>query len=69
MTIIRRDNWKKTKTEDGGVKIYVICPKCKSMDALDHEVHPSGVITPSLDCPQCPFHENGVRLEGWTDES
>ncbi len=49
--------WKKANDH-----MYVECPQCHNVFVLDHEVDRNGVITPSLDCPLCPFHESGVML-------
>lgn len=32
-----------------------------------HTIAPDGTVSPSVDCPHCacPYHESGVRLDGW----
>ena len=46
-------------------EVIAKCPECSSELPLQHEIAADGTITPSLDCPACPFHQAGVRLEGW----
>lgn len=32
-----------------------------------HEIDDDGRVTPSVQCPQCDYHETGVVPEGWAD--
>jgi hypothetical protein len=52
----------------GSVTIYVSCPKCGLIAALDHQVADDGTVTPSLVCPEdeggCGWHDT-VRLDSW----
>lgn len=45
--------------------IMVKCPGCDRAMLLDHEIGADGLISPSLDCPLCPYHQSGVTLEEW----
>jgi DNA-directed RNA polymerase subunit RPC12/RpoP len=47
-----------------GNMILVECPGCNKKFALDHEVADDGTVTPSMDCPECAFHEF-VKLKDW----
>lgn len=62
MKTIPRSDWKKTAWGDKTVYI-VKCPGCGREYPLDHEVAADGTVTPSVECPTCPFHDN-VRLGG-----
>ncbi len=48
-----------------GLSVILICPGCKVPGVLDHEVDAEGNVTPSVDCPECEYHETGVKLIGW----
>lgn len=51
-----------------GKGVTVKCPTCGCIGNLDHDVSSEGVVSPSLDCPKCIFHEF-VILEGWDEEA
>jgi len=59
MASIPKTHWKKV-----GSEVVVTCPGCNLKAYLDHDVAADGTVTPSLDCPECSFHEH-VKLEGW----
>ncbi len=59
--VIPRSRWRWT----GGPVWVDCCPGCGVTMRLDHEVDAAGVISPSLDCPLCSYHESGVVLDGW----
>ncbi len=47
----------------------LVCPLCSRWASLmDHEIAADGTVSPSVGCPYepCPFHENPVRLLGWS---
>ena len=44
--------------------VIVRCPQCENECPLDHTVDAKGNVDPSLNCPNCPYHET-VRLVGW----
>lgn len=43
----------------------IVCPNGHWASIEDHEIDPSGRVTPSLICPECGWHGTEVRLEGW----
>jgi hypothetical protein len=55
--------WKKW-----GQQVLFCCPLCKNAGLLDHQIAADGTVTPSVQCAThgCTFHENGVKLRGWT---
>lgn len=57
--LIPRSDWGKM-----GKNVYVVCPGCRERYRLDHDVAADGTVSPSLDCPTCPFHDH-VRLAEW----
>lgn len=57
--VIAKDKWKKD-----AFGVWVTCPGCKLTARLDHDVSATGEVNPSLDCPECPYHEF-VTLAGW----
>ena len=34
---------------------------------LDHDIDANGIIFPSLDCPECDFHDHG-KLLNWSEK-
>jgi hypothetical protein len=51
---------------DGRRNALVRCPDCGAWGTLEnHSISEKGVITPSVKCAECAYHENGVTLEGW----
>ena len=62
MTSIPRKLWRRGEGGD----VLVTCPGCGLEAYLDHDVAKDGTVTPSLDCPKCPYHKF-VKLEGWLD--
>ena len=45
--------------------IKICCPVCEVWgDIPDHTVHEGGIIVPSIDCPECDFHDV-VVLKGF----
>jgi hypothetical protein len=46
-------------------RVLVRCPGCREELPLDHTVRDDGLIEPSLDCPNCPYHAY-AKLVGWT---
>lgn len=61
-TIPRRD-WHRSSL-DGEPVVRVRCPSCRVTALLDHSVWDNGAVSPSLDCPECSFHDH-VVLAGW----
>jgi C4-type Zn-finger protein len=61
--------WK--RTEGRATKHWIAtlwCPGCDkevSVSRAVHAVSDDGVVSPSMVCPHCPFHEF-IRLEGWS---
>ena len=49
-----------------GGEVYVCCPGCGSLAALDHDVDQEGRVTPALQCPSesCCWHRI-VKLADW----
>lgn len=58
--VIEKGNWFRM-----GTAVFVVCPGCKTRMPLEHTISAKGVVTPSLDCPRCVYHESNVVLEGW----
>ena len=48
----------------------VSCPDCGLSASLEgtHEISRFGDVVPSVDCPECDFHDF-VSLKGWTEKS
>lgn len=70
--VIKQEKWKALKrplATNGRPLVWAHCPGCDQLYKLDHEIADDGILTPSLDCPTCPFHETGVQLEGWPGEA
>lgn len=63
MKIIPEDKWAVVQ-RDKKPLLKVECPGCGLKGDLDHTVDEKGHVQPSLDCPECPYHEF-VQLEGW----
>lgn len=61
MRVIAKTEW--TTDTTGGVWVY--CPGCRLFAMLDHTADEHGAVRPSLDCPECDFHES-VRLGDWS---
>lgn len=55
-------------TLDGVESIRVGCPGCALVATLQptHSVDRDGMVSPSLDCPKCPFHDH-VKLVGYQE--
>lgn len=52
-----------------GTRVFVCCPKCGQVYALDHTISRDGFVTPSVECVTqgCKFHaQDEIKLEGWT---
>lgn len=51
---------------DGERTAFFTCPKCSTYGALagSHEIADDGVVSPSVVCPNCDFHDH-VTLVGW----
>ena len=52
MITIPRASWKHF-----GKTVMVRCLSCSLVAMLDHEIADDGTVNPSLDCPQCDFHD------------
>ena len=53
--------WIKKRSGD----ILFCCPGCGLVASLsDHKIDENGRVTPSVDCPDCEFHEF-IKLKGW----
>lgn len=63
MSLAIVDKWFLVRA-DGLPAVRVYCPSCDVGALLDHEVGPHGEVWPSLDCPNCNFHEH-VKLKHW----
>lgn len=52
-----------------GTKTAIMaCPQCGYVASLrDHTINALGEVDPSVDCPNCDFH-NYVTLNDWTGE-
>lgn len=58
--------WQLVKTKNEPSASFV-CPDCGFFGSLlDHQIAEDGTVSPSVDCPDCSFHEH-IRLEGWGD--
>ena len=64
----QKGTWWPAKQPGGGYEIQFTCPECGLAAYLDHEIAPTGAVSPSVGCPNegkgCSFHQN-VVLEGW----
>lgn len=56
---IKPENWKRW-----GAATLMDCPGCETRMRLDHDIDEAGVVSPSVDCPFCDFHDY-VQLDGW----
>ena len=53
-------------TADGAVSARMTCPGCGTSGTLTkHTIMADGLVTPSVDCAECEYHEVGVVLVGW----
>lgn len=43
------------------------CPTGHLGTLTDHMIHPDGRVEPSVQCPTCKWHEDGIVLEGWAE--
>lgn len=43
----------------------ICCPVCGYAGLLDHKIDATGLVTPSVQCPMCDFHEH-VLLIDWS---
>lgn len=46
-------------------RVMLCCPN-GHLAMLDHEISLNGHVKPSVQCPQCDWHEH-VKLEGYSD--
>ena len=55
-----------TENVDTGDKfVHLTCPECGQYANLSHHfVDAEGIVSPSLQCPSCSFHDH-VKLEDW----
>ena len=62
----QRQEWSPRKDESSKLSAVIGCPFCGSVGHLDHEISLTGIVTPSIDCPDndCTFHDWGF-LVGW----
>ena len=44
--------------------VYLRCPN-GHVASLDHGINVLGVVSPSVKCPKCGFHESNLVLEGY----
>ena len=54
--------WKAVRQE-GNITADIICPN-GHFGVLDHEIAHDGIVTPSVDCPRCDFHDS-IKLLHW----
>lgn len=49
-----------------GGSLVLSCPACGFIIPLDHEISPSGIVRPKVECPvrECGFAE-ALQLEDW----
>ena len=45
--------------------VYLRCPK-GHVARLDHGIDAKGVVSPSVQCPKCDFHESNLTLDGYS---
>lgn len=65
MVAVPADDWWLSKRNWQPV-LYILCPECGIRAELQHVIRPGGKVEPSVDCPDCNFHEH-ITLEGWGD--
>lgn len=53
----KTDKWAFVNRDDKRILKFA-CPSCGQWgDLEDHTTWESGIITPSVDCPECDFHD------------
>lgn len=45
--------------------VYLRCPK-GHVARLDHGIDEKGIISPSVQCPKCDFHDSNLTLEDYS---
>jgi hypothetical protein len=63
--VIENSCWWLIKRDWQPVLVF-LCPGCEVKVELQHLVRPGGEVDPSVECPNCTFHEY-LFLSGWGD--